>query len=371
MPGTTSERPTPLLNGHALRRTAPSLAAVGSAFPGRYYDQETLTQALRDRWGGRLKGTDRLDTMHRRVRVGGRHLALSIPEYDDLKSLRASNDAFIRCALELGEQAIGGALDQAGLDAKDVDHLFFVSVTGLATPSVDARLVNRMGLRHDVKRTPVFGLGCVAGAAGVARAADYLRAFPEHVAVLLSVELCSLTIQWNDLSIRNLIASGLFGDGAAAVVLSGAERSSKGPTVLASASNFYPDTEHLMGWDIGDEGFRLVLSADVPDVIRKNIRPDVERFLASHGLGLDDIATWVCHSGGPRILEACQESLGITEKELHVTWSNLERVGNLSSASVLVVLQDTLRERAPAPGSRGLMMGMGPGFCSELVLLEW
>ena len=171
------------------------VASVGRAFPPHYYTQQTLFDALKQLWAGQPHALRRLETLHRNVEVGGRHLALPIEGYRRLGSFTESNDAFIACAVELGAEAIRDGLERAGLAPRDVDHLFFVSVTGVATPSIDARLVNRLGLRPDVKRTPMFGLGCVAGAAGVARAADYLRAFPGHTAVLLSVELCSLTLQ--------------------------------------------------------------------------------------------------------------------------------------------------------------------------------
>ena len=197
------------------------IAAVGKAFPPNYYDQETLLAALRERWADRYFNTERLERLHQHVLVGGRHLALPIDEYAGLTTWGKANDAWIRVAQEVGGAAVLDALAKAGLSPADVDALIFVTVTGVATPSIDARLMNRLGLPPRVKRMPIFGLGCVAGAAGISRAADYVRGFPDQVAVLLSVELCSLTLQPEDLSIPNLIASGLFGDGAAAVVVTG------------------------------------------------------------------------------------------------------------------------------------------------------
>jgi alkylresorcinol/alkylpyrone synthase len=347
------------------------IAGVARAFPEHYYSQAALSEALKKHWAKRHFNLDRLDQLHRNVLVDGRHLALPLEEYDTLDSFTAANDAFIRVAVDVGARAIENVLDSSGLSREDVRHLVFVSTTGIATPSVDARIVNRIGLPSDVKRTPLFGLGCVGGAVGIVRASDSLRAFPGEAAVLLSVELCSLTLQRRDLSIPNIIATGLFGDGAAAVALVGEDREAAGPRVVASRSIFYPDTERVMGWDITADGFSVVLSAEIPELVKREMRRDVDSFLESRGLTLGDIEVFVCHPGGPKILEAFQEALGVSEDTLALTWDTLKRVGNLSSASVLLVLDDTLKTKSPPPGACGLLMAMGPGFCSELVLLQW
>lgn len=347
------------------------IAAVGTSLPPHYYDQETLISVLKTLWATRHHNVDRLESIHRNALIGGRHLALPLEEYEALESFGKANDAFIRCATDLGAEAIAKALAAAALSQGDVDHLFFVSTTGVATPSIDARILNRTALRADVKRTPIFGLGCAGGAAGVARAADYLRGLPDQVAVVLSVELCTLTLQREDLSIPNIIASGLFGDGAAAVVLVGANRKAKGPRVLASRSFFYRDTERLMGWDVTSEGFRIVLSGDIPAVVREHARRNVDEFLAANDLTRRHIGRYVCHAGGPRVLEAFEEALELPEAALAPTWRCLKEVGNLSSASVLFVLEDILRGPRPEAGTFGLMLALGPGFCAELVLLRW
>jgi alkylresorcinol/alkylpyrone synthase len=227
-------------------------------------------------------------------------------------------------------------------------------------------------MRDDVKRVPLVGLGCVAGAAGVARVHDHLVGHPDDVAVLLSVELCSLTVQRDDTSTANLVASGLFGDGAAAVVMVGESRrgGTTLPTVVATRSRLYPDSERAMGWDVGASGLRIVLGVEVPDLVRANVGDDVRRFLADHGLDLADIGWWVAHPGGPKVLEAMEEALGVEREALGVTWRSLDRIGNLSSASVLHVLADTLQEKPPAPGTHGVLLAMGPGFCLEMVLLR-
>jgi len=347
------------------------IAAVGTSLPPHYYDQETLLAALRRRWADRHFNPERLERLHKNVLVGGRHLALPIEEYDQLTTWGKANDAWIRVAQEVGGAAVLDALSRAGLTVDDVDALIFVTVTGVATPSIDARLMNRLGLNPRVKRMPIFGLGCVAGAAGIARAADYVRAYPDEVAVLLSVELCSLTLQPEDLSIPNLIASGLFGDGAAAVVVTGANLPASGPQIVATRSVFYPNSEQVMGWNISETGFAIVLSSEVPVVAREMLRPDVDAFLADHGLTRADISSWVCHPGGPKVLEAMEESLETPPGALDLTWKSLREVGNLSSTSVLLVLAETMASHRPPPGSYGMLLAMGPGFCSELVLLRW
>ncbi|MEZ4217474.1 MAG: 3-oxoacyl-[acyl-carrier-protein] synthase III C-terminal domain-containing protein [Myxococcota bacterium] len=345
------------------------IAAVGRALPAHYYDQDELLDALARLWKGRFHNPRRLEQIQRNTLVGGRHLALPVEEYERLRGFGDANAAFVRCAVELGERAVDDALARAGLRPRDVDHVFALSVTGIAAPSIDARLVNRMGMRSDVKRTPIFGLGCVGGAAGIARAADSLRGFPDQTAVVLSTELCSLTLQRGDASMANVIASGLFGDGAAAAVIRGAATGSAGPRIVATQSVFYPDTERVMGWDVTDGGFQVVLSADVP-AIAAGLRPDVEKFLAAHDLALGDVGVFVCHPGGPKVLEAIETSLSLPADALARSWAHLAEVGNLSSASVLFVLADALEE-SPAPGTHGLLLAMGPGFCSELVLLRW
>jgi alkylresorcinol/alkylpyrone synthase len=347
------------------------IAAVGKALPPHYYDQEKLLAALAERWSDKLFNLDRLERLHRNVLVGGRHLALPIEEYSTLTTWGRANDAWIRVAQEVGEAAVRDALTRAGLAPGDVDALLFVTVTGVATPSIDARLMNRLHLNPQVKRMPIFGLGCVAGAAGISRAADYVRGYPQDVAVLLSVELCSLTLQPGDLSIPNLIASGLFGDGAAAVVVVGDDSPLPGPTIVATRSIFYPDSERVMGWDISETGFRIVLSPEVPQVVREHLRGDVDAFLGDNGLSRRDMTCWICHPGGPKVLEATADALELRNGELDVTWKSLREVGNLSSTSVLLVLADTLEHHPPAAGSYGLLLAMGPGFCSELVLLRF
>jgi alkylresorcinol/alkylpyrone synthase len=358
------------------------IVAARGALPAHRYTQDEITAQFAE-----IVLTDQarrpvLERLHRSSTIQTRHLVLPLDKYAMLEGFSEANDYFISSAVDLGTRAVQQALDAAGLSPSDVDVIVSTTVTGLAVPSLDARLVPLLGLRRDVRRVPLFGLGCVAGAAGIARTHDLLAGDPDGVAVLLSVELCSLTLQRDDESMANLVGSGLFGDGAAAVVLVGERRArsmglvgddgtDQAPEVVATRSTFYPDSERVMGWDIGSNGFRLVLDSTVAEVVEDNLAGDVSAFLGEHDLVIDDVAHWVAHPGGPKVLEAMQRSLGLDDSALALTWESLAAIGNLSSSSVLHVLADTL-ERSPAgSGNPAVMTAMGPGFCSEIVLLRW
>ena len=347
------------------------IVSAASAYPQHYYPQEQLLEALQDYWGEQSINPNVLRRLHRHVGVDGRFLSLPKEEYPKIKTWGDANDHWIRTAQELGEKAVSIALNDAGLHPRNLNAFFFTSVTGISSPSIDALLINRLGMCRNVRRVPIFGLGCVAGAAGISRAADYVRAYPGQIAVILSVELCSLTLQRGDISMANLISSGLFGDGSAAVIVAGADCGLSGPAILATRSVFYPQTEEMMGWNVSEKGFRIVLSKEIPNLVRKNLAHDVDDFLAERGLTRADIGSWVLHTGGPKILEATADALDLKNGELDVSWECLRRTGNLSSASVLVVLEEVMKNRRPPPGTLGLLAAMGPGFCSEFVLLEW
>jgi len=351
------------------------ILSVRGALPEHRYPQSQITDAF-----AKVIAKGRLDEalmrrFHAHSGVEHRNLAMPLEEYGRIDDFGRSNDRFIEVAVELGSQALADALKAAGLTPADVDMVACATVTGLAVPSLEARIAGVLGLRPDVKRMPLVGLGCVAGAAGLARVHDYLVGHPDDVAVLISVELCSLTVQRDDVSVPNLVASGLFGDGAAAVVATGSRRAdtTSGPApvrVVGSRSHLYPDSERTMGWDVTSGGLRIVLDAEVPTLIRRYLGEDVDGFLADTGLSRGDVEWWVAHPGGPKVLEAIEDSLELPRSAVEMTWNSLARIGNLSSASVLHAFEDTLRERPPRSGSYGMLMAMGPGFCSELVLLR-
>jgi alkylresorcinol/alkylpyrone synthase len=351
---------------------APAIAGTCSALPAHRYGQGELAGVVRALLPELEVDEQVLRRFFRQVGVKQRYLALPAQGYRELTGLAQRNAAWLAHALPLAERAVLGALAQARLAPEDVSLLMSTTVTGIAVPSLEARLINRLPFRADVKRVPLFGLGCMAGAAGLARAAEYLRAFPDQVALFFSVELCSLTLQRDDASTANLISGGLFGDGAAAVVLVGARhplaRTGRA-RVLDSASRFFPDTERVMGWEVVDSGFKIVLGREVPIIAREALPTLVDELLAPHELRRADVARWIAHPGGPAVIEGMRVGLGLSAEDLEPTKRSLALVGNLSSASVLFLLDEFARD-PPPHGKHSLMLAMGPGFSAEGVLLR-
>lgn len=355
-------------------RSVSRIAAVATALPEHAYDQDVITDVIAPMVTADPGRQALLRRLHASSRVRTRHLVLPLEEYRRALTFGEANDRFVTEATALAARAVQRALSEAGVRAEEVDLVVFTSVTGVSAPSVDALLVPLVGLRDDVKRVPMFGLGCVAGASGIARVHDYLAGDPEGIALLVSVELCSLTVQRDDDSMDNLVASGLFGDGAAAVLLVGERRAQRlapdGPEVVATRSRLYPGSGAAIGFHPSATGFRISLTAGVVDVIDANVPSDARAFLLAHGLAVSDVSAWLAHPGGPKVLDAFSRGLDLPDGALDRSWSSMARVGNLSSSSVLHVLADELR--APhAPGDHGLLFALGPGVSAEFVLLRW
>jgi alkylresorcinol/alkylpyrone synthase len=292
------------------------------------------------------------------------------PEYTiEPRPLAQINAEYQEKAIELGLQVADRALAQAGMVPTDVDLLVTVSCTGVMIPSVDAHIAQTMGFRPDVRRLPITELGCAAGAAGLAHTWQYLSAFPDRTALLLSIEIPTLTFQRRDASQANLISAVLFGDGAAGVVVTG--REAPGPRILASECFLFPNSTAAMGFDLRDSGFHIVLSKDVPEIIRERVKELALGFLARQGLRQDDISAYLLHPGGQKLLSYMQEELGLDRSDTEVSWDILRRYGNLSSASVLFILNEWLVQKEMPSGSYGLLMSFGPGFTAEMILLQW
>jgi alkylresorcinol/alkylpyrone synthase len=350
------------------------IAAVRSAFPVNRYPQADFTRKVAELSSLGPAQRPLLERLHANAGVDTRHTVLPLPEYRGVWGIVPANDRYIEEATALGERALRGALAAAGLTGRDVDLLIVTSVTGVAVPSLDARHIPRLGLRSDVKRLPIFGLGCVAGAAGLSRLHDYLLAWPGHTAALLAVELCSLSWPRTEVTTADLVASGLFGDGAVALVATGGAVAARGtvaaPRVVATRSEVFPDSGDTLGWRLGVDGFRIILTADLAEVVERCLSSSVSGFLAEHGLTVDDVGSWVCHPGGPKVIDSIQQSLKLPDSAVRLSRRSLAQVGNLSSASVLHILEQTMGSPPPAR-SAGLMIGLGPGVSAELVLLRW
>jgi alkylresorcinol/alkylpyrone synthase len=361
------------------------VVSVEPVLPGYGYAQEEITEVVGPLVAPDPARTALLRRLHASAGVLRRHLVLPLEEYAGLHSLGATNAVFVREGAVLAEQASRRALAATGLEPGDVDHVFATSVTGVAAPSLDVLLAERLGLRSGVRRTPSFGLGCAGGAGGLARVHDHLRGRPGDVSLLVSVELCSLTLQHGDDSTANLVASGLFGDGAAAVVVVGAGhplaqaadparpvavRRRRTARVVDTRSRLYPGTTAALGWEVRDTGFAIVLSAGLPDLLRAHLLADVKDLLAEHDLTPSEVPTWVVHAGGPRVIDAVRDALGLSEDAVRESRASLAASGNLSSASVLDVLARTLARSQAPPGSLAVLMAFGPGVSCELVLLR-
>ncbi len=344
-------------------------------FPEHYYTQNTLLATAQQEWKSKRASILKpLEQFYTNVKVKGRYLAWPLERYKEPSTFEERNDAYIEMALELGEKTICDLLDQVQISPQEIDQLTTISTTGIAVPALDARLMNRIPFSRRMKRLPLFGLGCMGGAAAIARTADYLQGHSNEAVILFAVELCSLTIQRDDLSLANLVASGLFGDGAAAVLMVGDDHplAQPGlPRVIDSQSQFFPETEHIMGWDVTNSGFKVLLSADIASLARSEVRPSMEAFLDKHGLTIADIDHWLVHPGGPKVIEALKDGLGLPDEAFALSWECLAEAGNISSASVLLILDKTMRDLQPKPGEYGVLMAMGPAFSAELVLLQW
>ncbi len=346
--------------------------SVSTALPPHYATQTEIIEFLSKHSLMKPAQFERFKRFMESVQVKGRHLSVPLEEYLTItNSFAKKNEAWVTTSLALLEKTVAELLQNAKLEAKDISMLMSTSITGLTVPSLEGRLMNKFNFPASTKRIPLFGLGCLAGAAGIARAHDYLKAYPHEAVIFFSSELCSLTVQLGDMSVANMISTSLFGDGAAAVLLVGEKHHLKNECklkILETQSSFYPNTEEIMGWDMVDQGFKIILSSGVPELVQKYVPDDLKRILLTRKMAPSDLDFFVSHPGGPKVLEAMELALDLKKNELASSWKSLSEIGNLSSASVLFILKETLQNLKKE--HFGLMTAMGPGFCSEMLILE-
>jgi len=344
----------------------PVILGTATALPPICVTQSMAKEYAGRRFHGHISRLDRLLEVFDHAEIDTRYVCEPPEWWETAKGFGDKNAAYIHWATELGKRAAQGALEKAGVEASEVDAVLFISSTGLSTPSIDARLMLGLGLRPDVRRMPLWGLGCAGGAMGLARARDLLLGNPDGTVLVIAVELCSLTFMFDDYSIQNLIGLALFGDGAAAVVLRG---EGAGPRIRAARSMTWPELTGAAGWTILDEGMQVVFGRELPEITRQNAGADIRDFLESNGTSPEKIDHFVFHPGGVKVIEAYQDALDLKGGELNRTQKIMREIGNASSPTVLFVLENLLAEGFQ-PGQQALVHALGPGFSSENLLLE-
>ena len=357
----------------------PRIATVATATPSNIISQEEVKKFAKSLYGEN-KLFNRLLPVFDNAIVERRCLAVDLDWLSRKHSFTESNDLYIQVALDLSAQVSTDAAYQCGLSTEEFDIVFFISTTGLSTPSIDGRLFNRIALNPHIKRVPIWGLGCAGGAGALARAYDYLKSYPTHRALIIAVEFCSLSFQLNELSKTNVISSALFGDGAAACVVLGdrvpfKDTGREQPSILGSLSTIYPDSEDVMSWQATSDGFKVRLSRDIPSIVTSLVKGNIEELLQDLELKLNDLTHLILHPGGTKVLQAYADGIGTSIEKLAHSNSVLRDFGNMSSVTVYFVLkrflENSRQHSRQHSGEYGLVGALGPGFSSELVLLQW
>lgn len=354
----------------------PYITATGIAKPPYAFQQSDVKPFVRDMFSEVFPDIDRLLKVFENTQIDTRYFCVPIDWFGEPRKFAEKSRLYIENALKLGIEALQNCLQhaQVGLDA--VNHLFFVSTSGLATPSMDARILNQLQANPHTKRTPIWGLGCAGGAAGLSRACDYVKAHPKETAAVIAVELCGLTFQRNDLTKSNLVATSLFADGAACVLVAGDESAaaahhsavSNKLRLRGTMSTLWKDSLDVMGWNFSDAGFHVVFSRDIPSIVRNDVSVNTQAFYAQQGIQRAD--HYVLHPGGTKVLDAYRESLGIPADGLQHSEAVLREYGNMSSCTVLYVLDRFMQSGIVRAGETALITALGPGFSSEMLLAE-
>ncbi|WP_407968805.1 type III polyketide synthase [Bacillus altitudinis] len=358
------------------------ILSVGTSLPKHHVDQQAAAQFARSQFKRSFKDIDRLLKAFNNGEIESRQFVQPIDWYQEIHSFEEKNNLYIEKALAHAKEAVFHCLHETAFLTKpvpfdEIDALFFISSTGLSTPSLDAKLMNVLPFSPYTKRVPIWGLGCGGGAAGLSRAYEYIRAYPEAKVLVVACELCSLTFQPQDQSKSNLIGTSLFGDGTAAVLLTGKKAASKYtrlktvPKVLGTQSVTMKDSEDVMGWDFTADGFRVIFSRDIPSLISGWLKEQVDQFLHQLGFSTEDVSVFLAHPGGKKVIDAYLESLSLQDHQLFSSKEVLKQHGNMSSATVLYVIKHFLEHQSLDAGQVGLCGALGPGFSSELLLMKW
>ncbi|MGN7410820.1 type III polyketide synthase [Sporosarcina sp. SAFN-010] len=356
----------------------PQIVSVSTHLPPNLIKQEEAVELSRSVFSGRFKDIERLLTVFQNGDIEQRNVCMPLDWYGQTHDFEERNELYISHAIEYGTAAVTECLESSMLDQKvdykDIDAIIFVSSTGIATPSIDARIMNNLPFRDDVKRIPLWGLGCAGGASGLSRANEFCMAYPEANVLVLAIELCSLTFQKDDYSKSNLVGVSLFSDGVACALIVGDQSKLRSkqvrPSIVATTSKLMPDSEDVMGWDVKNSGLYVVFSKSIPVIISDWLGPFVHQFLNKYNLTDKDISHFVAHPGGKKVLEAYEEALNFNSSMTEISRNVLRMNGNMSSPTVLYVLKEFM-EAKPAKGEYGVLAALGPGFCGELQLLKW
>ena len=350
----------------------PRLLSITTAVPPIVLRQADVMATATRLFEARASEVERLLPAFVNAGISTRHSCMPLEWYEQPHGWAERNRLYIDHALTLLERAARDALAHAGLSAADIDAIVTVSTTGIATPSLDAQLMERIPFRADVTRLPVFGLGCAGGVLGLARAASLARTMPGSRVLFLVVELCALTFRKGDLSKSNIIAAALFGDGAAAAVLGtdadAAALSAPTPAIAATGEHTWPNSLDVMGWHVEDDGLGVLFSRDIPSLVRTRFRPALDRFLAAHDLTLADFDSFACHPGGTKVVAALEDAISLPTGSLDVARDVLAAYGNMSAATVLFVLERIFG--AGLPPRHILMSALGPGFTAAFLTLD-
>jgi len=348
----------------------PKILALSTAIPPHRMDQAFARREMARLCEGQPH-LERLIPVFDRTGVDTRHLVHEPEWYLESRSFEARNEEYAAKALELSQKAVRSCLAQSGTTPDEIDHIFVVTTTGLTTPSLDAMLASCLGLRADVRRSPLFGLGCAGGAGALIRACDVLSSRPGDKALVVSVELGSLIFSKQAQTATDLVGVALFGDGAAAALLGGDDTDGPGIRIAHTRTHLFKDSRHLMGWRFTGDGMRLVLSRDIPSLVGSCVAPVVQDFLKDAGLSFANIRHHILHPGGAKVMSTYRSAFGLSEDALSIARECMRQFGNLSSAAVLVMLSNLVASGAPRSGDNGLMLALGPGFAAEMLAIVW